>query len=589
MKCVQMFLIGTLAIAATGFAQPARLESVDPLALPAPALKRALAFPEDSRRPEEKIVPGLWAHMAGVSADEQVAIIVELHQPQHRLAVAAYSAEWDAEQVGLVAMIEHQFAAKAARLMKPMRGLSHFPIVFGKTERRNVEQLAALPEVFRIYEDEVVRGFRSEGGALIKANTLRTTYGGTGAGVGVAVLDTGIDGGHPEFANRIAAQGDFTGTTGNGAVDDNGHGTAAAGIIAGVTGGMAPAASLWAIKVLKADGQSIASSILDGLNQAYAARNDFGGLDIINMSLGGGGPFNSDCDFVSPYNPILNALHSAGVTVFAASGNEGFLIGVAEPACHSKVVSVGAVYDASVGPRGPFSAANNCSDANTATDQITCYSNSGLPLDILAPADCARTPKPGGGYDNCFNGTSAASPYAAGVAAQLLSLKPGTSPTALRNAFINTGRPITDQNSITRNRIDAVAALQALGGSNSSGPCIRDDDTACLINNRFEVEVDWQTTNDSGDAQVMSFGGQRSENNESAFFWFFSSTNFEMGLKILDACGLNNKFWVFISGLTNQGWTVRVRDTQSGATKTYSNPVGQLTATTADTSAFSCP
>jgi hypothetical protein len=136
---------------------------------------------------------------------------------------------------------------------------------------------------------------------------------------------------------------------------------------------------------------------------------------------------------------------------------------------------------------------------------------------------------------------------------------------------------------------DGIYQITATTFNSASGPCVRDADTACLVNNRFEVDVDWQTTNDSGDAQVMSFGGQRSENNESAFFWFFSPTNFEMGLKILDACGLNNKFWVFISGLTNQGWTVRIRDTQTGATKTYSNPVGQLTATTADTAALACP
>jgi hypothetical protein len=154
--------------------------------------------------------------------------------------------------------------------------------------------------------------------------------------------------------------------------------------------------------------------------------------------------------------------------------------------------------------------------------------------------------------------------------------------------LMTTGRPRTDVNGITRNRIDAVAAFQALGGGNTSGACVLDADTACLINGRFEVEVDWQTTSGAGDAQVMSFNGQRAENAESAFFWFFGPTNFEMGLKILDACALNNKFWVFVSGLTNQGWTVRIRDTQTGNEKTYSNPVGRLTPTTADTAALPC-
>ena len=89
----------------------------------------------------------------------------------------------------------------------------------------------------------------------------------------------------------------------------------------------------------------------------------------------------------------------------------------------------------------------------------------------------------------------------------------------------------------------------------------------------------------------MSFGGQRTENEESVFWWFFSPTNFEMGVKVLNACVpfLGNKYWVFVSGLTDQGWTVHVRDTQTGATRTYSNAVGHLSTTFADTSAFNCP
>jgi hypothetical protein len=129
---------------------------------------------------------------------------------------------------------------------------------------------------------------------------------------------------------------------------------------------------------------------------------------------------------------------------------------------------------------------------------------------------------------------------------------------------------------------------QWLNPSAGDGPCVPDANTACLANSRFEVKVDWQTTSASGAAQIMSFGGQRAENSDSAFFWFFSPTNFEMGLKILNACTFNGRFWVFISGLTDQGWTVRIRDTQTGSVKTYSNPTGRLTPTTADTSAIPC-
>lgn len=131
----------------------------------------------------------------------------------------------------------------------------------------------------------------------------------------------------------------------------------------------------------------------------------------------------------------------------------------------------------------------------------------------------------------------------------------------------------------------------SFGGVSCAGssPCIRDAFTACLQNGRFEAKVSWTTDTNNGSGQIMSFGGQRAEGAESAFYWFFASTNFEMGLKVLNACGLNNRYWVFISGLTDQGWTLRIRDTQTGATKIYSNPRGRLTPTTADTSALSCP
>jgi hypothetical protein len=122
----------------------------------------------------------------------------------------------------------------------------------------------------------------------------------------------------------------------------------------------------------------------------------------------------------------------------------------------------------------------------------------------------------------------------------------------------------------------------------SSGSCVADANTACLQSGRFEVKVDWQTASANGSGQVMSFGGQRTQNDESVFWSFFSATNFEMGVKVLNGCGFNAKYWVFISGLTDQGWTVHVRDTQTGATRTYSNAVGQLSETLADTSALSC-
>lgn len=132
------------------------------------------------------------------------------------------------------------------------------------------------------------------------------------------------------------------------------------------------------------------------------------------------------------------------------------------------------------------------------------------------------------------------------------------------------------------------AIAQWLSPSGGSGPCVRDAQTACLLGGRFEVKVQWTTSTDTGAAQVMSFGPERTESNESVFFYFFNPANFEMGVKVLDGCGLGGNFWIFVSGLTNQGYTVTVRDTQTGRVKTYSNPLGLYPTTVGDTSAMPC-
>lgn len=132
---------------------------------------------------------------------------------------------------------------------------------------------------------------------------------------------------------------------------------------------------------------------------------------------------------------------------------------------------------------------------------------------------------------------------------------------------------------------------QFLSPTVTTGPCVRSATTACLQSNRFEIKVTFTNDSSSGNATAMDFGGQRAETNESAFYYFTSATNFEMGLKVLNACipALGNKFWVFISGLTDQGWHATVRDTQTGVSKSYSNTNHHLTTTTADTAAFDCP
>lgn len=129
-----------------------------------------------------------------------------------------------------------------------------------------------------------------------------------------------------------------------------------------------------------------------------------------------------------------------------------------------------------------------------------------------------------------------------------------------------------------------------LAPATGTSPCVRDVRTACLLAGRFEVRVAWTTETGSGDGQVMGFGGERAESDQSAFFTFFDPANFEMGVKMVDACvpEFGNRFWIFVSGLTNQAFAVTVRDSATGRLRTYVNPLGTYPQTVGDTEGLPC-
>ncbi|HVT61031.1 MAG TPA: hypothetical protein VHR45_21895, partial [Thermoanaerobaculia bacterium] len=125
------------------------------------------------------------------------------------------------------------------------------------------------------------------------------------------------------------------------------------------------------------------------------------------------------------------------------------------------------------------------------------------------------------------------------------------------------------------------------------GPCVAGATTLCIDDQpgdgRFEIKVQYRTTQGggrAGDGQAIplaSLGVDR-----GGLFWFFSAANPEMLVKVLDACALGQKFWVFYAAATNVGLTTTVRDTKTGITKTYINPDLTPATPVQDTSAFDC-
>ncbi len=115
-------------------------------------------------------------------------------------------------------------------------------------------------------------------------------------------------------------------------------------------------------------------------------------------------------------------------------------------------------------------------------------------------------------------------------------------------------------------------------------PCQADATTLCLNGDRFEVTVDWATSDDGGQGQ----GSELTE--DGGYFTFFGPRNPEVFVKVLDACQSSNRYWVFAAGLTNVGVVLTVHDTLTGEVRVWENDLGEKFESIQDTSAFTtCP
>ena len=117
----------------------------------------------------------------------------------------------------------------------------------------------------------------------------------------------------------------------------------------------------------------------------------------------------------------------------------------------------------------------------------------------------------------------------------------------------------------------------------SGAGCLAGANTLCLNNDRFRVTAAFKPPQGAGGAaRAVEF------TSDSGYLTFFDPANVEVTAKVLNGCGLNNRYWVFLAGMTNVEVTVTVTDTATGAVKTYLNPQGRLFRTVADTAAFPC-
>ena len=127
----------------------------------------------------------------------------------------------------------------------------------------------------------------------------------------------------------------------------------------------------------------------------------------------------------------------------------------------------------------------------------------------------------------------------------------------------------------------ATAELVILDADGDTSACVPDAETLCLAGRRFRVTVDWRTPDGaSGSGKVDRIS------DNTGLVWFFAESNKEILVKVLDACRVFDRFWVFFAATTNVDFTLTVTDTRTGLTKEYTNVAGEAAEPVQDTLTF---
>jgi hypothetical protein len=151
----------------------------------------------------------------------------------------------------------------------------------------------------------------------------------------------------------------------------------------------------------------------------------------------------------------------------------------------------------------------------------------------------------------------------------------------------STGTWFIAANAFTPAVVGAYTLVLNCEAGPAPGACATNATTLCLNNNRFKVQATFAT------AQGQTGNGMAvSETTDTGLFWFFSASNIEVIIKVVNACSFAGgpRYWVFAGGLTNVQVVLTVTDTQNGTVRTYTNPQGTAFAPIQDTNAFAtCP
>ncbi|MCX6712027.1 MAG: S8 family peptidase [Candidatus Woesearchaeota archaeon] len=308
---------------------------------------------------------------------------------------------------------------------------------------QDLKELQDNPNVKYVYLDHRFRAFLQDSVNIINASKVynlqinNTNI--TGLNQVVCVLDTGINYNHLDLIDKVLDGYDFVNND-NDSLDDNGHGTHVAGIIAanGKIKGVAPDVNLISMKVLDSSGGGYESDIIKGLEWCYNNK-DIYNISVISMSLGSSFLYSNYCDedFLA-LTQAIDKITKDGIFVLAATGNNGNKTAIAAPACIGNVTSVG---------------------ATSKSDVFSSFSNRNSVTDLLAPGSSINSTY-GSGYA-VFSGTSMATPHVAGAIVLLKQYNNSLTKTEIEDLLKETGYKI-NENNISYSRVDVYSAILKL-------------------------------------------------------------------------------------------------------------------------------
>jgi serine protease AprX len=434
---------GGLALAAVGGAVAILLAAAQPVSGTSPAGSDTLYSNLESRLDE-------------LEPDDRTSVIVQLDAPASDESIA-----------------------KLERAVGPLAIGRRFSIVNGfsaSASRSQIEALARAPGVRQVESNPVVVGANDKAQAAFGVSKARLDLPSLdGAGISVAVLDSGIDATHPDLdEGKVRQFKDFVhGQTTP--YDDNGHGTHVSAIVAGdgdgsggLYRGVAPAADIVAVKVLNSTLKGGGTAVISGIDWVVVNKNALG-IKVIVLSLQ---THDTVCeDGTDALSTAVNGATAQGLLVVVAAGNEGpGLCTIGSPGVATEALTVGAMADTGEGgfQLAPFSSRGPTGDGRVKPD-------------VVGPGVGITSARSGGGYEP-RSGTSMAAPFVAGVAALMLDANQSLTPHQLKDTITGTavdwgrGGDNTVPGATGRDidygagRLDAYAAIRAAGAALGAPP-----------------------------------------------------------------------------------------------------------------------